>query len=94
MKKLVMTIAIVLGLGLTTFAQGSMFHRENSGDNGNAVYQDRGSYFSKDGDDTPLMPGLPTHGESNSQNAPLGSGIVLLASLGAAYMVAKKRREE
>ena len=95
MKKLVMTTAIVLGLAMTTFAQGgSMFHRENSGDNGKAVYQDRGSYFSKETGDTPLMPGLPTHGESNSQNAPIGSGIVLLTALGAAYAVAKKRREE
>ena len=92
MKKLVMTIAIVLGLGLTTFAQGSMFHRENSGNNGNAVYQER-SFFAKEGGG-PLTPGLPTHGLNENQNAPLGSGIVLLAGLGAAYMVAKKRREE
>ena len=92
MKKLVMTIAIVLGLGLTTFAQGSMFHRENSGNNGNAVYQER-SFFATEGGG-PLTPGLPTHGLNENQNAPLGSGIVLLASLGAAYMVAKKRREE
>jgi LPXTG-motif cell wall-anchored protein len=31
---------------------------------------------------------------SDNQNAPLGSGIVLLASLGAAYLVGKKRNEE
>ena len=94
MKKLIVTTAIVLGLSLTTFAQGgSMFHRENSGDNGKNVYQDRG-YFSKGEGDTPLMPGLPVHGESNSQNAPIGSGIALLTAFGAAYAVAKKRREE
>jgi hypothetical protein len=92
MKKLVMTTAIVLGLGLTTFAQGSMFHRENSGNNGNAVYQER-SFFAKEGGG-PLTPGLPTHGLSESQNAPLGSGIAMLLGLGAAYAVAKKRREE
>ena len=92
MKKLVMTIAIVLGLAMTTFAQGSMFHRENSGNNGNAVYQER-SFFAKEGGG-PLTPGLPTHGLNENQNAPLGSGIVLLAGLGAAYLVGKKRREE
>ena len=93
MKKLVMTTAIVLGLAMTTFAQGgSMFHRENSGDNGNAVYQDR-SFFAKEGSG-PLTPGLPTHGLNENQNAPLGSGIVLLTALGAAYLVGKKRREE
>ena len=93
MKKLIMTTAIVLGLAMTSFAQGgSMFHRENSGDNGNAVYQDR-SYF-KAGGDTPLTPGLPIHGQTSSQDAPLGSGIALLTALGAAYLVGKKRREE
>ncbi len=93
MKKLVMTTAIILGLSLTTFADGGgMFHRANSGDNGNAVYQD-GSYFSKEGG-TPMMPGLPIHGQSDNQNAPLGSGIALLTALGAAYLVGKKRREE
>ena len=94
MKKLTITLALVLGLAMTSFAQGgSMFHRENSGDNGNAVYQDR-SYFSKAGGDTPLTPGLPIHGQTSSQDAPLGSGIVLLTALGAAYLVGKKRREE
>ena len=94
MKKLLIATAIVLGLSLTSFAQGSMFHRENSGDNGNAVYQDR-SYFSKDGEGGGIIaPSLPTHGETNSQNAPLGSGIVLLSALGAAYAVSKKHREE
>ena len=94
MKKLVMTTAIILGLAMTTFAQGgSMFHRENSGDNGNAVYQDR-SYFSKEGNGSPLTPGLPLHGQDDNQNAPLGSGIAMLTVLGAAYLVGKKRREE
>ena len=92
MKKLLIATAIVLGLSLTTFAQGSMFHRENSGDNGNAVYQDR-SFFAKEGSG-PLTPGLPIHGQDENQDAPLGSGIVLLTALGAAYAVAKKRREE
>ena len=94
MKKLMMTTAIVLGLAMTSFAQGgSMFHRENSGDNGNAVYQDR-SYFSKEGNGSPLTPGLPLHGQDDNQNAPLGSGIAMLTVLGAAYLVGKKRREE
>ena len=90
MKKLIMTTAIILGLGLTTFAQGSMFQRENSGDNGNAVYESKGNLFRTD----PLTPGLPIHGQTESQDAPLGSGIALLTALGAAYLVGKKRREE
>ena len=95
MKKLTITLALVLGLAMTSFAQGgSMFHRENSGDNGNAVYQDR-SYFSKDGNGSLLStPGLPGHGGNSNADAPLGSGIAMLTALGAAYLVGKKRREE
>ena len=93
MKKLIMTTAIVLGLSLTTFADGGgMFNRANSNGSGTSVYQDR-SYFTKDGT-TPVMPGLPIRGQAESQNAPLGSGIVLLTALGAGYLVSKKHREE
>jgi len=90
MKKLIMTTAIVLGLSMTTFAQGSMFHRENSRDNGNAVYESKGNLFRTD----PLTPGLPIHGQTSNQDAPIGGGIALLTALGAAYLVGKKRREE
>ena len=90
MKKLIMTTAIVLGLSLTTFAQDGMFHRSDNaknGGNGYALYEAKGDL--KGG-----FPGIPGHNETGDVDAPLGSGIVLLASLGAAYMVAKKRREE
>ncbi len=85
-----MTIAIILGLSLTTFAQGgSMFHRENSGDNGSAIYEGKGGMFRET-----LTPGLPTHGLDTNQDAPLGSGIALLTALGAAYLVGKRRKED
>ena len=90
MKKLIMTTAIVLALSFTTFAQDGMFHRSDNaknGGNGYALYESKGDL--KGG-----FPGVPGHGETGDVDAPLGSGIVLLASLGAAYMVAKKRREE
>ena len=93
MKKLIITTAIVLGLSLTTFADGGgMFNRANSNGSGTSVYQDR-NYFSKPGDG-PVMPGLPIHGQAESQNAPLGSGIVLLTALGAAYAVGKRHKED
>ena len=41
---------------------------------------------------TPMMPYHSNDG--TDQPAPLGSGIVALVGLGAAYLVAKKRREE
>ena len=90
MKKLALTTAIVLALSFTTFAQDGMFHRSDNaknGGNGYALYESKGDL--KGG-----FPGVPGHGETGDVDAPLGSGLVLLASLGAAYMVAKKRREE
>ena len=90
MKKMIITTAIVLALSFTTFAQDGMFHRSDNaknGGNGYALYESKGDL--KGG-----FPGLPGHGETTDVDAPLGSGIVLLAGLGAAYMVAKKRREE
>jgi hypothetical protein len=44
--------------------------------------------------DAPL---LPNHGLSDNQDGnegPIGTGIAVLAALGGAYLVAKKRREE
>ena len=88
MKKLALTIAVVLGLGLATFANndGGLFQRGAS-ESTSGVYGDR---------EGALMggPGLPGHGETGNQDAPLGSGIAVLLGLGAAYMVAKKHREE
>ena len=86
MKKTLLTIAIIFGLGLTTFAAP----------NGGGVFQ-RGTSeteFYGPGWRETAMPALPNHGESTNQNAPLGTGIALLTAFGAAYLVGKKRREE
>ena len=86
MKKLALTIAFVLGLGLTTFADpngGGMFQR-------GPEPQRLGETTNNEG----FAPMLPAHGATGNQPAPLGSGIVLLTALGAAYLVGKKRREE
>ncbi len=40
------------------------------------------------------IPGLPNHGMTDNVDAPLGSGIVVLLGLGAAYGFAKRRKEE
>ncbi len=96
MKKLTLTIAIVLGMTMTTFADGGgLFNRGNNAKTGASGY----SYFSTNGlgdlrENEDPMPLLPAHGLEDNQDAPLGSGIVALMGLGAAYMIAKKRREE
>ena len=90
MKKISLTIAIVLGLSLTTFAdptEGGLFQRgvapESTTD---AIYGIRDGVIN--------VPVLPNHNADGNQDAPLGSGIALLTALGAAYLVGKKRREE
>lgn len=83
MKKIVLTFAVVIGLGLTSFAQGGLFQRGNTPENSQESTSLRG-----DG------PGLPGHGSQTDEPAPLGSGIVLLTALGAAYGIVKKHREE
>ena len=92
MKKLALTIAIVLGMTMTTFADdGGLFNRANNAKNGGSGY----SYFSGSRESSgPATPALPGHGLGDNQSAPLGSGIALLAVLGGAYLVGKKRREE
>ena len=46
----------------------------------------------RSGDFSLSLPGA--HGGTDDIDAPLGSGIVLLAGLGAAYAFAKRRKEE
>ena len=80
MKKLLLTIAIILGTGLISFA-----------DPNGGVFQ-RGNEPTRLGQEN--TPALPTHGKETNQPAPLGTGVMVLTALGAAYLVGKKRREE
>ena len=86
MKKLALTIAIVLGLGMTTFAEngGGLFQR---GEAPAGLYGNRPT-------EGIMAPGLPDHGSEGNEPAPLGSGVVALLGLGAAYLVSKKRKDE
>ena len=90
MKKLIITIAIVLGMGLTTFAHddahgGGLFQRGSIENNSHGFYLDRNGGL--------LSPDLPAHGLTGNQDAPIGTGIAVLLGLGAAYLVGKKRKE-
>ena len=84
MKKLILTAAIVLSMGIGAFAQqgeGALLRS-----NLRQTRQD------------PTTPSIPhdfgLSGDENADPAPLGSGIAVLVGLGAAYMVAKKRKED
>ena len=84
MKKLALTLAIVLGLSMTTFAEGGgLFQRGNTPD------QKEGTKSSG-----LVTPSLPNHGGDENADAPLGTGIAVLTALGAAYLVGKRRKED
>ena len=90
MKKLVITIAIVLGMGMSAMAQtdGGLFGRGLE----EGAFSTEWDYQTLSGSGL-LLP--DSHGLSNDFNAtPLGSGIALLLGLSGAYLVAKKRKEE
>ena len=95
MKKLALTLAIVLGVAFTGMAQqgGGMLKRSQDYENARNANR-MGGVRQGTGDIGLVLPGA--HGESNDTPAdtmPLGSGIVLLAGMGAAYLVSKKRKD-
>ena len=83
MKKLALTFAIVLGITLGVSAQeGGLFGKGATRDAEGVGYSTRGSLID-----------LPSHGSSDDQGAPLGSGIAVLVGLGAAYAMTKKNKK-
>ena len=90
MKKAITTFAILVGLTLGGYAQGGGLFQKGA----EPEYSNRDA-----GPNNPMMPiGHGFTSDVNSQNGeptgPLGSGVAVLLGLGAAYVVAKKRREE
>ena len=139
MKKLALTIAIVLGLGISTFAQGGFYYSQEENTEVSGLFGLGTSFFNRDNDLTFLpnynsfdedtedgysnepnyyyyydggsglfglgiglfnnrnggiVPSLPDFDSDEETDAPLGSGIAVLMGLGAAYLVAKKRKED
>ena len=81
MKKLILTFAMVLAVGIgSVSAQRSLLGKSDA---------------EKAGDHDLTTPKVVAqHNLSGNQDAPLGSGVAVLLGLGAAYMVAKKRKED
>lgn len=90
MKKLSLLLAIVLGMGTMAFAQEiSPETYEEAGLFGKGF-----SLFATNEDESLL--GLPEgHGldDDFDADAPLGSGILLLAGMGAAYLLKNKKKD-
>ena len=92
MKKTIITIAIILGLGTAAFADGGLFQRGY-----NAKYGQSGYIYFDDKDpvrDDVATPLLPPHGSENNMPAPLGNGIAMLVGLGATYFIAKRQKQK
>jgi hypothetical protein len=81
MKKLILTFAMVLAVGIgSVSAQRSLLGKSDA---------------EKAGDRDITTPKVVAqHNLGGNQDAPLGSGVAVLLGLGAAYMVAKKRKED
>jgi len=94
MKKLTLTIAIVLGMTVGAMAQnGGLFERGYVSDEVYYGANNGSSYFSLLRDPNTLPINLPDHGGNDDVDAPLGGGIALLLGMGAAYAAAKRRKE-
>ena len=79
MKKLALTIGIVLTMGLCASAQ-SLLQKEDAESN----FRDGAGL---------TTPTIPNYGQTEDHGAPLGSGILLLAGMGAAYLLKNKKND-
>ena len=84
MKKILFAIAIVLTLGLTANAQGKKDSFFTDWDNNS---------WNRESDVFPAIMGGTLGGLNGNQDAPLGSGLLVLTALGAGYAVARKKRK-
>ena len=93
MKKLVLTIAVVLGMTLGAsaqyFAKNDAQPNQGGGLFGRGMVSDE-IFYGAAGNGLPL---LPLHNQDGDQDAPLGSGALLLIGFGAAYAASKRRKE-
>lgn len=83
MKKIALTLAIILGLGLISFAEpygGGLFLRGENRE-----------YNGMRDDPSPM---LPAHNQTGDADAPLGTGIALLAFLSTGYLINKRSKKE
>ena len=90
MKKLVLTVVIVIGMTLGASAQ--YFDGDNGQPQGGGLFG-RGETRDADngGGNAPM---LPAHGQNTNQDAPLGGGVLLLIGFGAAYAISKKGKKK
>ena len=82
MKKILFAIAIIMTMGFATNAQSDTFFKWTDGDN--EIY--------RVANDNYIFTLPNAHGNETDEQAPLGSGLLVLTALGAGYVVARRRR--
>lgn len=86
MKKILLTIVVIMTISLSTNAQSDGFFRTNNFDDFD--------YRSGSGIGGEIGFALPAgHGYENDTNSPLGSGLLILSALGGGYLIAKKKKK-
>lgn len=86
MKKVLVTLAIVLGMGLAADAQ----YNTSGNDNFFSTLDEVGNGLDKPGGVE--LPGIPGgHGNGGDSPVPLGTGLFILTALGAGYAMKKRR---
>jgi hypothetical protein len=87
MKKLSLVLAIVLGMGAMAFAQDVEVYEEAG------LFGKGAKMFQNRSGESLLLP--DEHGSDDDANAdaPLGSGILLLTGMGAAYLLSNKKKD-
>ena len=90
MKKIAITIAIVLGLSMSSFAQwgGGLFQRGAVSDE---VFYGASYDYQTRTDGLLNLPGQ--HGTTDDVQAPLGGGALLLIGFGAAYALKNRKKD-
>ncbi|MBQ4205716.1 MAG: hypothetical protein II662_03540 [Bacteroidales bacterium] len=83
MKKILFTIAIIMVMAFSAYAQRDGFFNNYYND----VYNDRMT----DPNEIGLLMPNSTIGSNTNESAPLGSGLLIMTVLGAAYMIKKNR---
>ena len=83
MKKILLAIAIVMTMGFCANAQRDSFFNN---------WDDVNNGLDRTDSELPSFPSL--HGLSTDQDAPLGSGLIILGALGAGYALRKRKENE
>ena len=93
MKKIFLTLIMTAALALGVDAQQQYgYYQDQTTQYSDGFFssQSESGYQYRDIDNMPIVPGT---GYYYDQNAPLGSGLLLLAGLGAAYAVRKRKKD-